>query len=264
MKYLLVLFLYLFTSSAQGALTCSSLLSTQATYFTIESKLEIAEAIESAIEAIVLVYQESPRNTDMISNVISELEAGLEYFLKDSPLKTEDSLANQYIELANELRSSPLSYLLSRVAKAESTVPVATPQSTNIFDSPEIFVAEKVYSIEIQGGLEVRFLFSKKIIDKVFNSSVISSSSVLKVLHQIRKGIVVGHLQPGIKRLRINKSVLELGAKGVQAGTLRIGGYEHDGVVHFVHYSNRGDHGSTNYIMRFRDAVLNQRQIRHQ
>ena len=130
--------------------------------------------------------------------------------------------------------------------------------------NPSTITAETFYEVQSYQGTSLTVLFSQKIVDEIFNHhdpTMIRSS--IKAVSQIKRGIFGARYSgPGIKHLKVNSKVLELGAYGKDAGRLRFGGYLHDGVLHFVHWSNQGEHHSASYITKFRDAVLAAKQRR--
>jgi hypothetical protein len=129
---------------------------------------------------------------------------------------------------------------------------------------PSLIQAEKVYQVEFVNGIIISILFSENIVNEVFRSGhgpLLESS--IKAIAQIRRGIFGGsYFGPGIKKLVVHSEVYELGAIGKIAGTLRFGGYFQEGVLHFVTWSNSGEHNRSSYITRFRDSVLSARRHR--
>jgi len=120
-----------------------------------------------------------------------------------------------------------------------------------------------VYEVATNDQKIMSVLFSQKIVNELFNSTDhVLTLSASRLLKQIAKGILgKNSMAQGIKPLHLDTSIYELRAFGTNVGRLRLGGYLHNNILHFVIWTNQSEHSSTKYTTNFRDSVITARKL---
>lgn len=254
--FILILF---YTKISLASPQCSSLLNNGFDSFQALERIE-----NEIIEVSTLASNEFGKSQELdvkINVILSELQ-----IVNQSLAELQDIVLADNVIRPSEVHSltSKLEDLRGEIYKLEkdsATVSEAISVFRDIAESPELVRPEFVYEIETNSS-PFKVLFSEKLVSELFLSNDISLlQSLKKSLRTFNKG-VHGHNfdGTGIKALVDRKGLFEVRTRGLNSN-LRLYGYMHSGVIHFVYWSISSDH-SARYIARFANSILAARASR--
>lgn len=123
--------------------------------------------------------------------------------------------------------------------------------------NPLLVQAEIIYEVPIRNGIHsLKVVFNQNVVDKLFHSSLqVEQKAAPKILTAITHGFGSSGTGHGIQRLMIDSEIIEVFIRGNDVGRVRLGGYLDNGILYLVHFSNKGEHGSSRYIQTFVNQV---------
>ena len=269
-----LLLISIYSPTSQASSNCAA--SIESAHHKSVSEAEVIRQIESTEIKINRAYQETQKkinnNKDQLTRV-EQIFDELAQLTEDlSSLETR-VLSNQLVTAAELISLETLMTTVQESIKqigssneksqAESNLTAKNKWSEIEIDNSKL-EAETVYKVVGPNNKVISVLFTEKILQEVFNNKdPIIRKSANKSLLQIRKGTFgAGYKGPGMKKFGGDNNVFELGAWGKNAGTLRFSGYLHEGVIHFVGWFNRSEHGSALYSKNFINSALKARKSR--
>jgi len=284
LKGLRALFLVIFTSCLLFlqpifAMTCEELLAdgvgaSADAQMSVEEQLDFIISMETMREDLAseiyeirgLFEKENHRpalaELDRIIMSLQEVGQHVEHLADQlSPDKTFDSSALQ--KISNELTQFAVDIKKIRYGNFEyvdSTVNIF--RLKHLQDNPSEVVPNTVYkALTHNGDQEVSFLFSRGVVNSLFMSEdKLHKRAVDKSLASIRLGVHSGVKGDGVIMLKHYPGFVEIRqVSGV--GHIRIHGYTHNNVFHFVYWIADSDH-SVKKLKRVNNAVKKAKERR--
>lgn len=251
-----LLFLFIFHPSVvfgSGLNNCYSLVEK---FFINESVISSEDAIEVLGEVEELLLRSVAtefRFGDHDASYFQDLE-NAKYTLSELIEKALEGKKLNSNEI--EILKNRISSLLPKVVE-QSVVKSADDIWQEMTLNSLLVRAEVIYEVPTRNELHsLKVVFNQNVVDKLFHSSLqVEQKAAPKILTAITHGFGSSGTGHGIQRLMIDSEIIEVFIRGNDVGRVRLGGYMENGILYLVHFSNKGEHGSSRYIQTFVNQV---------